>query len=193
MDRYHHGDLRNALLDAAERRMAADEEPSLRELARHVGVSPGSVYHHFADKDALLGALAIRGFERLLAAQQAAMTAPTPEDRLAAMADAYLGFAESDPTTYRLMMRKDLGQAVDSPIGAAADATLAILVEAVAAVLGREDDARVHALELWATAHGLASLWDSGPLRRKLGGADLRTFGGEVFRRWARRMRPEGR
>ena len=62
---YHHGNLRPALLGAAERALARGRELSLRELAREIGVSHAAPRRHFADKQALLDALALDGFERL--------------------------------------------------------------------------------------------------------------------------------
>ena len=62
---YHHGNLRAALLEEAERALAAGRELSLRELAREVGVSHAAPRRHFADKQALLDAMAQDGFERL--------------------------------------------------------------------------------------------------------------------------------
>src|SRR5919202_1039639 len=69
---YHHGNLRSALLAAAEGALARGEELSLRSLAREVGVSHAAPRRHFADKQALLDALAEDGFERLGAALAAA-------------------------------------------------------------------------------------------------------------------------
>src|SRR6187397_898095 len=62
---YHHGNLRPALLAAAERALARGGELSLRELAREIGVSHAAPRRHFPDKQALLDALALDGFERL--------------------------------------------------------------------------------------------------------------------------------
>ena len=63
---YHHGNLREALLEAAEKALETDgaKSISLRELSRELGVSHTSPRRHFADKQALLDALALRGFER---------------------------------------------------------------------------------------------------------------------------------
>src|SRR5512144_3334234 len=73
--RYHHGDLRNALLETALRLVSerGAEGFSLREAARAVGVSPGAAYRHFADKAALLGALSADGHARLAVAMQRAL------------------------------------------------------------------------------------------------------------------------
>ena len=79
---YHHGNLRAALLEQAERTLADGGDLSLRALARQVGVSHAAPRRHFAGKQALLDALAEDGFERLGAELRAALaerpTASTP-------------------------------------------------------------------------------------------------------------------
>ena len=72
---YHHGNLRAALLERAEAVLAEGGELSLRELARQVGVSHAAPRRHFPDKQALLDALAMDGFERLGAELSAALAA----------------------------------------------------------------------------------------------------------------------
>jgi AcrR family transcriptional regulator len=185
VDRYHHGDLHQALVDAAERSLVDGDLPSLRALAREVQVSPASVYHHFADKDALQAAVATRGFERLEAAQREALAAPgEPAGRLLGLGRAYLAFALAHPATYRLMMRKDLARPHQFPaLAAAADRSFQLLVEAVLEVRPEPEEARAVALEAWALAHGMISLWDLGPLRAKLGEEGLPPFVERAFRR----------
>src|SRR5580704_15726616 len=94
--RYHHGDLRTALVDAAivlisERGLRGF---SLAEASRRVGVSAAAPYRHFADRDELLAAVAVRGLQ-LFAAMAAteASNASDPRQRLAAMTRAYVWFA----------------------------------------------------------------------------------------------------
>lgn len=106
--KYHHGDLRRALLEAASTQ--DPESISLRELATGLGVSPASVYRHFDSKQALLDELAGQGFSKLrvLFADCFALdTGPTdPQDavmRLVKLGTAYLTFADQDPATWRLM------------------------------------------------------------------------------------------
>src|SRR3954471_17165737 len=92
---YHHGNLRPALLEAAERALARGGELSLRELAREIGVSHAAPRRHFADKQALLDALALDGFERLGREMAAALAQAGPAfaDRLGALARTYVRFA----------------------------------------------------------------------------------------------------
>ena len=104
---YHHGHLREALLKSAEKALVKDgvKGISLRELSRELGVSHTSPRRHFADKQALLDALALRGFERFgealgRAAQQGG---PDFKGRLTKLARAYVGFALKHPALLSLM------------------------------------------------------------------------------------------
>jgi AcrR family transcriptional regulator len=103
---YHHGELRESLLEAAEL-LLEEEGPvglSLRKVGRRLGVTPGAPYRHFEDKDALLAALAVRGFERLrermLAEQDGSANG---EERLRRAGLGYLEFASEHPELFRLM------------------------------------------------------------------------------------------
>jgi len=104
---YHHGNLRAALLDQAERtlREQGSEQLSLRELARQVGVSHGAPRRHFADRQALLDALAQAGFARLGDELRAALDAAGDDyqARFRATATAYVRFATRDAALLELM------------------------------------------------------------------------------------------
>ncbi|WP_194821998.1 TetR/AcrR family transcriptional regulator [Micromonospora sp. S-DT3-3-22] len=104
---YHHGNLRSTLLAAAERslRQHGAGQLSLRELAREAGVSHAAPRRHFADRQALLDALAEAGFARLHAELRAALAAAGTDfgPRLHAMAAAYLRFATEDAALLELM------------------------------------------------------------------------------------------
>src|SRR5690349_14243455 len=102
---YHHGNLRATLLEHAETALAAGNDLSLRELARQAGVSHGAPRRHFADKQALLDALALDGFERLGRELRAAIddAGEDFEARLAALAGAYVRFATRHATLLELM------------------------------------------------------------------------------------------
>lgn len=104
---YHHGNLRDELLSAAETtlRERGKEELSLRELARQLGVSHGAPRRHFADRQALLDALAISGFARLEAALRHALEAADDDfpARLRALASSYVRFATDDAALLELM------------------------------------------------------------------------------------------
>lgn len=105
--RYHHGDLRSALLERAETtvRIAGVDALSLRELAREIGVSHAAPRRHFRDKNALLDALAVSGFARLDQTLRAAVAQPAPtfRDRLVLVAVSYVAFAADNAALLDLM------------------------------------------------------------------------------------------
>lgn len=105
---YHHGDLRNALLDAgsAVAHELGAEALSLREVARRAGVSHTAAYNHFADKNDLLRGLAVRAFEQLAEELQAA--ADAPDASLENSAAAYIRFAMSHSAEFRFMFQRSL-------------------------------------------------------------------------------------
>lgn len=103
---YHHGELRESLLKAAETLLeeAGPAGLSLRKVGRQLGVTPGAPYRHFEDKDALLAALATEGFQRLRAAMLANQEdAPDGQERLRRAGVGYLEFASTHPELFRLM------------------------------------------------------------------------------------------
>jgi AcrR family transcriptional regulator len=165
-DAYHHGDLRSALIEAGMHALSthSTDALSLRALAREVGVSATAVYRHFPDKDALLAALALTGFDQLAAAQQAASRAASGQGALAAFSAsgaAYVRFAIINPELFRLMWKAaPRGDQLHLPIDEAhpAMANLRRTVEDVAPPGSSEDDKRATALRCWGLVHGLATL-----------------------------------
>ena len=166
----HHGDLRQALMEAALEMVATGDENSLslREVARRAGVSPAAPYHHFADKEALLAAVACEGFERLAQAlREAGKLARSPQTKLSRMAAEYVRFALAHHVHYRIMVSSSLGNAAAHPaLHVASMNAFMSLAEAVAAVGGK-----VPALEVkrraafgWALAHGIVELKLNGAL-----------------------------
>jgi AcrR family transcriptional regulator len=103
---YHHGNLHEALLRAAEEALETSgaQSISLRELSRELGVSHTSPRRHFADKQALLDALATRGFERFeLALSRAVKSRESFQVRVTKLGRAYVGFALKHPMLFALM------------------------------------------------------------------------------------------
>lgn len=182
--KYHHGDLRRALIDAALALIAEGElgTLSLREVARRAGVTPGAPYHHFKDKTSLLAAVAEEGFLALTVRMDAALAAVVASDargRLAALARAYLTFARAHPSHYRVMFLPEVKHRdASASLHAAADGGFARLMEAIQAVRPRIDAATVQprALITWAAAHGLVLLWNDGLLDKKLPAHSERAF-----------------
>lgn len=169
-DRYHHGDLRAALLREAGRMLATSgpEALSLRELARALGVSHNAPYKHFATRDALLAALAAEGFRELTAdGQEAAHTAP-PSEMMRARALAYIRFALRRPAVFKLMFSRDVSGRANAELGDAARAGFFALRHAVAG--GASDRAANDAaLAAWAFVHGIAHLLIDGQIPEVLG------------------------
>ncbi|HSE40939.1 MAG TPA: TetR/AcrR family transcriptional regulator, partial [Acidobacteriota bacterium] len=116
---YHHGDLKNALVETAAKLVAEHGagSVSLREVARAAGVSHAAPYHHFKDKNGLLAAVAEEGFRRFDTYQERALrAAPSePSERLRALGRAYVRFALSNPHFFRVMFRDDLIKSEDYP------------------------------------------------------------------------------
>jgi AcrR family transcriptional regulator len=173
---YHHGRLRDALVEAA-RTLVAERGTAgftLAEAAKRVGVTAAAPYRHFSDRNALMGELAGRGFElfgeRLRRAWDEGR--PSAMDALYRMGAAYLAFAQEEPGLYAAMFGNVQTLAASAP-GAAADAALETLRRASAAVLrshGAPDSAaRDLAFQIWAYSHGVAMLAVSGHLAASKG------------------------
>jgi AcrR family transcriptional regulator len=163
--RYHHGDLRAALVDAAIGLIAERGVRgfSLAETSRRVGVSAAAPYRHFADRDELLAAVAVRGLQVFAATvANEARDADAPEQRLAAMARAYVRFAAQQRPLFDTLFSAGIDKRRYPELERAwepVDAFLAVVQEIcegdkVAA------DALAEALE--ATAHGHAALLIDG-------------------------------
>jgi AcrR family transcriptional regulator len=166
---YHHGRLRTELLAQAERtvRERGVEALSLRELAREAGVSHGAPRRHFADRQALLDALAEAGFARLGAELRGAV-AGAGEDfraRLSATAAAYIRFATRDAALLELMFAGKHREPSGS-LQVAAEEAFAVLFELIEqgqaeGALQPGEPERV-GLVLFATIQGIAALVTGG-------------------------------
>jgi AcrR family transcriptional regulator len=161
---YHHGDLRAACLRAAMELLEDDGAAglSVRAVARRAGVSPGAPYRHYADRDALVSAVAAEGYRELAGYLSAAHPSPsTPED-LAAVAVAYVQFALEHRALFRTMFSDPCDG--DSSERVAATTAIAEYVGALVrrAFHGVDPDALSTAL--WAVVHGLAFLYLDGKL-----------------------------
>src|SRR3954447_13957510 len=169
---YHHGALREELITACVALIEAEGigAVSVRQVARAAGVSPGAPYHHFADRSALLAAIAVQGYELLVAQlQQAREQAPTAARALGALVETYVGFARDHPAHLQLMLRPELSRPQHHPeTEAAGEAAIQILTEVVedcqregSAPAG--DPATLVGM-VWALAIGIVTLWLDGPL-----------------------------
>ncbi|HEY3685996.1 MAG TPA: TetR/AcrR family transcriptional regulator [Streptosporangiaceae bacterium] len=158
--RYHHGDLRTALTDAAAELVAERGVRgfSLAEVSRRLGVSPRAPYRHFADREALLATVVVRAYTEL-AAMLPAGTADDPGERLAAIAGAYVRFAAERRALFEAVFAASVDKARFPEIAAAAE-PVDTAVRRCVQELCPGDPAAAAALEdaVTAGAHGHATL-----------------------------------
>jgi AcrR family transcriptional regulator len=176
--RYHHGDLRAALLAAAEVVLAERgvEGFTLRECARRAGVSHAAPAHHFGDVTGLLTAVATLGFKTLTEfMRQARAGIDDPEGRLKAIGRGYVAFARLHPARFHLSFGRHRLNVDDPLLQAAGHAAFSELETAIhlvngagATPLSKGDlDALLHA---WSAVHGFAHLLLAGQLDGLVGG-----------------------
>lgn len=182
---YHHGNLKEALIEAARRFIAERGIGgfTLADAAKWVGVTPAALYRHFRGREALVQEVAFRGFDQLAERLGRAIAGSgTPLERFTRMGEAYLDFAEKEPGYYAAMFaarpeEAEPNPAQPSPWGQKPRGPFDILV----AALGRtfpdgfgSVDPRFVALEVWALAHGLVTLDAAHMLPRGPGLPDKR-------------------
>jgi AcrR family transcriptional regulator len=174
--RYHHGNLKEALLRAALE-LIAQKGPAgftFAEAARWAGVSPAAPYRHFRDRDELLASVALRGFHQFEEALARAWDEGRPDvffalDRLGR---AYLDFARSEPAYYSAMFEAGVPLVGNPELRDAGDRAFAVLraaAEKLCAQVPARDrpPALMVALHIWAMAHGIASLFGRGDAARR--------------------------
>ena len=164
---YHHGDLRDALVQAAlrEAEQGGPEAISIKALAKELGVSQPAPYRHFADRDALLQAVTAEAFRQFNAILRAAIDKASKRSKLSRFAQAALEFGLRRNGIYRLMFasRTMACSAEDSELRVAAHETMGLLVESFEApAVGLLCER--HALQVWAALHGVISLAGQGLL-----------------------------
>ena len=167
-DRYHHGNLREALIEAALD-LIAERGPAgftFAEVARLVGVSPAAPYRHFRDRNALLAEVARRGFQRFEADLVRAWDdgRPEPFRALVNCGRAYLEFARRQPAYYAAMFEAGPPPETYPDLARAGERALAVLGGAVESLWAREPKSRrpplrMVALHIWSLSHGIASLF----------------------------------
>jgi AcrR family transcriptional regulator len=176
---YHHGNLKEALLQAALNLIAQKGAAgfTFADAARMAGVSPAAPYRHFRDRDELLSSIAQRGFEQFEALLTQAWDDGRPDTPTAfqRVGKAYLAFARNEPSFYSAMFES--GVPIDSSpaLMAASERAFAIIraaAERLAAMAPPgvpRPPALMMALHIWSMSHGVASLFGRGDAaRRKL-------------------------
>ncbi|WP_218510324.1 TetR/AcrR family transcriptional regulator [Variovorax sp. dw_308] len=197
---YHHGDLRAAMLEAAQRILESEgiEGLTLRAAARAAGVSHAAPKNHFGDLSGLLSELAAIGFRRFTSELKAAMEkmpSGSAEERLDAMGAAYVGFAKAHPGMFVLMFRGERLDLQRPALRQAVDEAQAALASSMAARLGIDAAATGHGsvtpeqgaamVRAWSLVHGFSMLLIDGRLDRVLAqmppGSDWRTLLARTF------------
>jgi AcrR family transcriptional regulator len=170
--RYHHGDLRNALLQAGEQLLVEKGAAalSLREVARSAGVSHTAPYRHFKSKSELLQALAQSGFEQLqqVLEDSAAKAVRDPVQKMIEAGVAYVRLVVRNPEVTRLMFGGMVAVECSDEYAKASDAVMNMLVavieEGTKVGAFRDRDPRELAMVAWTSMHGLSMLLLSGSI-----------------------------
>lgn len=167
------GSLRDTLVDAAVALIArkGPQGFSLREVARRARVSEAAPYWHFADREALLAAVAERGFEEMAQGMMEIWSQEAdPAERFRALGIGYVRFALAQPSYLRVMFGSEVPDKAEHPaLKAAGERTFALLVQAItecqAAGQVRGGDPEAFAVAAWSSVHGLAALLIDGKLK----------------------------
>jgi AcrR family transcriptional regulator len=161
---YHHGDLRAECVRAAVELLEESGETalSLRAVARRAGVSPAAPYRHYADREALVSAVAAVGYRELAGRLAAAHPSPSTPKQLASVAVAYVQFALDRPALFRIMFGEPCDRDNDERV--AATATVSLYVRGIVERAFPDADAEALATAIWALVHGLAFLHLDGKL-----------------------------
>jgi AcrR family transcriptional regulator len=173
---YHHGNLREALVQAALD-LIAEKGPAgftFAEAARQAGVSAAAPYRHFRDRDALMADVAKRGFERFAEQLAAAWDEGRPNLRAAfeRVGKTYLAFARNEPAYYSAMFESGLSIAEHRELHEAGDRAFSVLRSACEAIVAtmpaaKRPPALMVALHIWSLSHGIASLFARGDAARR--------------------------
>ena len=165
---YHHGNLREALIDAALQLVAEHGHLgfTFAEAARAAGVSPAAPYRHFRDREDMLAEMARRGFELFAVELERAWDEgrPEPIGAFGNVGRAYLDFARKRPGYYAAMFEAGISSQANPDLGQAADRAFGVLRQAAEVVQAKlPKDARppalMIALHAWSMAHGIATLF----------------------------------
>jgi AcrR family transcriptional regulator len=173
---YHHGNLREALIEAALD-LIAKKGPAgftFADAARSAGVSAAAPYRHFRDRDALLADVARRGFELFAARLDQTWNdgRPDPLTAFENVGRAYLAFAREEPAYYSAMFEAGLSLDGDPGLREFAERGFAVLRRASEALCARlpaekRPPSLMMSLHLWAISHGIASLFGRGDEGRR--------------------------
>ena len=160
--KYHHGHLRDALLQAALGLLRTEgvDGLSLRALAKATGVTQAAPYSHFRDKDELLAAIAETGFQRLaLQMAEDATGAPDARARIERLITSYIRFAKENKPLFQLMSGRELADLKKFPtLAMTAGKSYALISAALSTRKNMAEDARFLTVAIWSLCHGLTTL-----------------------------------
>lgn len=165
--KYHHGDLKNALIQAGVEILAQEgvDGLSLRKVAQHAGVSHSAPYAHFPDKQSLIAAISTEGFNQLHTELEAAISpySKNPKKQLLEGAKTYVRFAEENTDTFKIMFSGVLEKEKDYPsFVEISSKTFKLVVEVVQACQNADilptAPADLMAVSVWGQVHGIISL-----------------------------------
>ncbi|MEM9011263.1 MAG: TetR/AcrR family transcriptional regulator [Pseudomonadota bacterium] len=168
---YHHGNLRQALVEATLD-LIVEKGPhgfTLAEAARSAGVSPAAVYRHFSGREELIAEVARQGFETFADLMEHAWAKyhPAPLAAFEAVGRAYLAFARRQPGHYIAMFESGIGVAGDPDLAPAAERAMSVLTHAAEALSAhlppdRRPPASMVSHHIWALSHGVVELFARG-------------------------------
>ncbi|NHF71587.1 TetR/AcrR family transcriptional regulator [Paracoccus xiamenensis] len=191
---YHHGNLREALIEAAIG-LIAENGPrgfSLAEAARRAGVSPAAPYRHFKGRDDLLEEIARRGFDEFADAMKAAWDdgRPNPLAAFGRMGQCYLDFARERPAFYVAMFESDITMSDNVALWEASERGFGMLIHAAEELSAplpkdRRPPARMFANHIWALSHGVVELFARGKpgVRSPISAEDMLNSGVLIYLR----------
>lgn len=177
--RYHHGDLRDALISASRQLLNEQgaDSFSLADACRVAGVSTAAPYKHFRDKNEVLKELIIIGMDELRVSGQNALQSfgPTTLAGMVAMGQNYVAFARREPGLFRLMFGRNPVLKSDPTVDACCKTCFGGVIQSVAEFCAAnriDKDAPTIAVELWTFVHGVASLAIDGDYDKVAPGLD---------------------
>jgi AcrR family transcriptional regulator len=187
------GDVREAIVTAALTQLQASGDPrtvTIASVLTDAGCTPPSLYHYWSSRDLLLREAGERGWARFQTMQESAgLTSDDPLTRIRARGKAYLEFAIAHPGLFQVLFlhpQPTPDRSLDpTPTGTAGRALLALIADVEQAMSGghlRHADPMTIAVALWATVHGLATLWATTPAPRPLADAAFDTAQIALFR-----------
>ena len=176
---YHHGDLREQLLEAV-RELVEEHGPdgfTIAQACRLAGVSTAAPYKHFTDRHEILRGVVLLAMERLMAWMQAAVASFAAGDprRVVALGQAYIDFAQAEPGVFRLMFGMNADKEPDCELEAAGETANGLVERVVAEHFGNalnEGEVKLRAYALWCVVHGHSFLKMDSKLPEKVAQMD---------------------